>query len=163
MEKLDFDKIKIITTRAPRINEKNNDDKIFVNRSELQKLIDRGEIAYYFDMLGNTYAYSKTALFTNKNTVFEMHYWTIKDLKKICPNLCAIYLKPTDINIAKDKLRQRHLSPDVENARLNEIDEHYNKIMNSNLLEQFDYVLYNNYDKESEDKIINLVKELVEK
>lgn len=159
-EKLNFSKIKIITTRPPRDNELNNEDKIFVNKEELDKMINEGKIAYQFEMLGNLYAYSKEALYTDKNTVFELHYNTIADFKALCPNLCAIYLLPKDIDVAKNKLRERNLKPQVEQARLLEIDEHYNKIMSDkNLLSMFDYVLYNNYDKESEDTVIDLVKE----
>ena len=61
-------------------------------------------------------------------------------------------------------MRERHLDFEVEQARIKEIDEHYNKIMNdSKLMGMFDYVLYNNYDKESENQVINLVRNLVEK
>ena len=49
-----------------------------------------------------------------------------------------------------------------EIERLNEIDEHYNRILtDSNLRNSFDYILYNNYNKESEDEVINLVKNLM--
>ena len=58
MNVLGFDKIKIITTRKPRIGEVNNDDKIFVNEKELNELVKSGKIAYKFDLLGNTYAYN---------------------------------------------------------------------------------------------------------
>lgn len=164
MNVLGFDKIKIITTREPRIGEVNNEDKIFVNEKEMNELVQSGKIAYKFDLLGNTYAYTKDALFSDVNTVFELHYSTIADLKKICPKLKVLYLLPKDINMAKEKLRERHLDLKVEQARIKEIDEHYNKIMNdSELMGMFDYVLYNNYDKESENQVINLVKNLVEK
>lgn len=159
-EKLNFSKIKIVTTRAPRIGELNNEDKIFVTEEQLYKMTKGNKIAYQFELLGVKYAYKKDDLFSNKNTVFEMHYNTIYDLKKICPNLFSIYLLPTDINIAKQKLIERNLNAETEKARLLEIDEHYNKIKtDKNLIRMFDYVLYNNYDKESEEKVINLVKE----
>lgn len=162
VEKLGFEKIKIITTREMRVGEKNNEDKIFVSHEELQTLKDKGEIAYEFEMLGNTYAYSKKELFSNKNTVFELHYETIFDFKKICPHLCVIYLLPKDIEMAKNKTRERHLAPHVEESRLTEIDEHYAKITtDKDLKNMFDYVVYNNYDKESEDEIIELVKNLI--
>ena len=162
VEKLGFEKIKIITTRQMRVGEKNNEDKIFVTPDELQILRDKGEIAYEFDMVGNTYAYSKEELFSDKNTVFELHYDTIFDLKKICPHLCVIYLFPKDIEMAKDMTRKRHLAPNVERDRLIEIDAHYQRIMtDENLRNMFDYVLYNNYDKESEDTVIRLVSKLM--
>lgn len=164
VKKLGFEKIKIITTREPRVGEKNNDDKIFVTFEELQTLRDNGEIAYEFDLLGNTYAYTYRALNSDKNTVFELHYDTIFDFKKVCPHLCAIYIFPNDIEVAKNKTRERHLNPQVEKDRLLEIDEHYKRITtDENLRNMFDYTIYNNYDEKSEDKLINLVSKLIQK
>ena len=48
--------------------------------------------------------------------------------------------------------------------RLLEIDEHYNNVTsNEKFKSQFDYIVYNNYDKESENKILELVKNLIDK
>lgn len=163
VEKLGFEKVKIITTREPREGEKNNEDKIFVSPKELQNLRDSGKIAFEFDLLGNTYAYTYEALHSNKNTVFEFHYDTIFDFKKVCPHLCVIYFFPRDIEIAKDKTRQRHLAPAVEQARLLEIDEHYQRITtDEKLRSQFDYFLYNDYDQASEKAFLDLVTKLLE-
>ena len=164
VERLGFEKIKIITTRKIRDGEKNNEDKIFVTPSELQDLKNSNIIVYDFNMLGNIYAYSKEALFSEKNTVFELHYSTIFDFKKICPDMISIYILPNNIEMAKDQTRKRHLDKEVENKRLLEIEEHY-KAFNTdeNLRKQFDYILYNNYDKESEEQIIKLVKNILNK
>ena len=164
VDQLNFEKIKIITTREIRNGEKNNEDKIFVTPEQLHKLKSSNVIAYDFNMLGNTYAYSKESLFSNKNTVFELHYNTIFDFKKICPNLYSIYILPTDIEMAKEQTRKRHLPSDVEQKRLLEIDEHYKKIISDEYLRnQFNYFFYNNYDKKSEDELLNLVRKLLNK
>ena len=164
VEKLGFEKIKIITTREIRNGEKNNEDKIFVTPSELNNLKESNKIAYDFNMLGNIYAYSKDSLFSNKNTVFELHYSTIFNFRNICPNLTSIYILPQNIEMAKEQTKKRHLKPNVEKNRLLEIDEHYNSFMaDANLRKQFDYIVYNNYDKESENQIINIVKKLLNK
>lgn len=164
VKKLGFEKIKIITTREPRVGEKNGEDKIFVTKEELQALRDNEKIAYEFDMLGNTYAYTYEALNSDKNTVFELHYDTIFDFKRVCPNLCAIYIFPHNIEVAKEKTRERHLAPLVEKDRLLEIDEHYERITtDENLRNMFDYTIYNNYDQASEDEFINLVNDLLQK
>ena len=163
VEKLGFEKVKIITTRAPREGEKNNEDKIFVSPKELQDLRDSGKIAFEFDLCGNTYAYTYEALHSEKNTVFEFHYDTIFDFKKVCPHLCVIYFFPKSIEEAKDKTRQRHLPPNVEKDRLLEIDEHYKRITtDENLRNQFNYFLYNNYDQASEEEFLDLVHKLLE-
>lgn len=162
VKKLGFEKVKIITTREPRVGEKNGEDKIFVTKEELQELRNNGQIAYEFEMLGNIYAYTYEELNSNKNTVFELHYDTIFNFKNVCPHLCAIYIFPTDIEIAKNKTRQRHLAKTVEKDRLLEIDEHYKRITtDEKLRSMFDYIIYNNYDKKSEDELINLVRKLI--
>ena len=164
VEELNFEKIKIITTRQIRTGEKNNEDKIFVTPNEFQKLRNSNIIAYDFKMLDNIYAYSKEALFSKKNTVFELHYNTIFDLKRICPKMIAIYILPTNLEMAKEQTRKRHLNTDIEKSRLLEIDEHYKKILSDETLRnQFDYVVYNNYDKKSENQIIELVKNMLNK
>ncbi len=162
VEKLNFEKVKIVTTREMRVGEKNNDDKVFLSSDELQALKDNGQIAYELDLLGNAYAYTKKELFSNKNTVFELHYDTIFDMKEICPHLRVIYLLPKDIEVTKNKLRQRHLKTEVEMQRLSEIEQHYNRVTtDENLRNMFDYVLYNNYDEESEKNVIDLVRKLM--
>ena len=162
VEKLGFEKVKIITTRKPREGEKNGEDKVFMSKEELQLLRNNGKIAFEFDLVGYTYAYTKEELFSDKNTVFELHYDTIFDFKKVCPHLCVIYFFPRDIEIAKDKTKQRHLEPHVEHDRLLEIDEHYKRITtDKNLRNSFDYFLYNDYNQASEDELIELVSKLM--
>lgn len=161
VEKLGFEKVKIITTRGIRNGEKNNEDKVFISKEELQRLKDDGKIVYDFEMLGNIYAYTKEELFSDKNMVFEVHYDTIYDFKKVCPHMKVLYLFPKDIEIAKEKTRARNLESEVEKKRLLEIDEHYKRITtDENLKNMFDYILYNNYDKESEESIIQFVKKI---
>ena len=95
--------------------------------------------------------------------IFEMHYTTIYDWKKVRPDIRTIYILPNDIEIAKNKTRERNLEPEKEKERIAEIEEHYNRIMNDNeLRSQFDYIVYNNYDEASEKEIINLVRNIMQ-
>jgi len=83
-------------------------------------------------------------------------------MKEICTHLHVIYLLPKDIEVTKNKLRQRHLKTEVEMQRLSEIEQHYNRVTtDENLRNMFDYVLYNNYDEESEKNVIDLVRKLM--
>lgn len=162
VEELGFEKVKIITTRAKREGEKENKDKVFVTEEELQKLKENGKIAYDFELLGNFYAYTKEELFSDKNMVFEVHYDTIYDFKKVCPQMKVLYLFPREIEMAKQQTKKRHLTASVEEKRLLEIDEHYQRIKaDEPLRNMFDYILYNNYDKESEKAIIDFVRKKI--
>lgn len=127
-------------------------------------MIEDGKIAYKFDLLGNTYAYTYEALFSNKNTVFEMHYQCVYDFKKICPDIKTIYLLPENLETAKQKLKDRNLKPEVESQRLQEIDEHYHRYMtDESLRKKFDFVVINKYNEDSKKEIIELVKKELEK
>lgn len=154
-----FKKVHTIRTRPPREGE---NSKYFMTDDELNKMYDEGEIAYKFSVFGGQYGYLKNEIFSKENMIFEMHYTTIYDWKKVRPDIKTIYILPTDINIAKQKTKERNLSKDKEIERLAEIDEHYNRIISDeNLRKQFDYVVYNNYDKKSEERIIELVNQLL--
>ena len=53
--------------------------------------------------------------------------------------------------------------PKLEEARMQDLNEHYEKKVNSmikKLLDMFDYVVYNNYDKESDRQVLDIVREL---
>ena len=157
--KLNFRKVNTIRTRAPR---KGENPKYFMTENELDKMYDEGKIAYKFRVFGGEYGYLKEEIFSNDNMVFEMHYTMIYDWKKIKPDIKTIYIMPTDLEMAKQQARNRNLPKEEENERINEIDEHYNRVTtDENLRNQFDYIFYNNYDEESLQKLLDLVSEIL--
>lgn len=163
-QKLGFKKVHTIRTREKRQGEKNGKTGYFMSEEELEQLKKQGKIAYDFKVFGGTYGYLKEEIFSKDNYVFEMHYTTIGDWKKVRPDIVTIYLLPTDINISIQKIKERNLSKEKEQYRIEEVIEHYNTFMqDKELQKQFDYVIYNNYDKESEDNIIKLVEDILNK
>ena len=160
-KKLNFEKVNTIRTRPVRTGE---NPKYFMTKEQLSQMDKNGQIAYKFEVFGGEYGYLKEEIFSEKNMIFEMHYTTIFDWKKVRPDIKTIYILPSDINIAKDKAKERHLTKEKEIERIKEIEEHYETInSNEELRNQFDYFITNNYDKESEERIINLVKEMIKK
>ena len=68
---------------------------------------------------------------------------------------------PENIEIAKQKLKERNLPKEVEKLRLEEIEEHINNFKhNEDLRNQFDYIFYNDYTEKSIQKIIELLKNI---
>lgn len=162
VENLNFEKVNTIRTREKRVGEENGKAGLFMSKQELKELKLKGKIAYDFEVFGGTYAYLKDEIFSTKNMVFEMHYTTIEDWKRVRPDIKTIYILPKDIEIAKNKTRNRNLSKEKEEERIKEIDEHYNKISNDEKLRNmFDYIVYNNYDTDSEKEILKLVEKLL--
>ena len=162
VEKLGFKKVNTIRTRKIRVGEAQGKSGLFLSTEELDKLDEEGKIAYRFSVFGGEYAYLKEEIFTDENMVFEMHYTTIYDWKKVCPDIKTIYILPSDINLAKEQTKKRNLSPEKEIERLKEIDEHYNRIMtDDSLRSQFDYIVENSYNKTSEEEILSLVEKIM--
>lgn len=156
---LNFKKVNTIRTRAIRNGENPN---FFMSEDELNKMYAEGKIAYKFKVFGGEYGYLKEEIFSKDNIIFEMHYTTIYDWKKVVPDIKSIYIMPTNLEIAKKKTIDRNLPKAKEIERLNEIDEHFNRITkDKHLQNQFDYIVYNNYDEESEQKLIELVRTLI--
>ena len=150
-----FEKVHTIRTRPKRKNEVEGIDGYFMTSEELDNLQMQNKIAYRFGVFGGEYAYLKDEIFSNKNMVFEMHYTTIDDWKKVRPDIKTIYIFPSDIEKAKIQIKNRGLSSIAEISRLNEIIEQYNfMINNKDFQSKFDYIFFNNYDVESENKLI---------
>lgn len=127
----------------------------------LDNLEAKGEIAYRFKVFGGEYAYLTDEVCSKEDYVMEMHYTTIDDWKKVKPDIKTIYIIPTDINIAIQKTKERNLSKEKETERIEEIKEQYNRFINNeNLRNKFDFCIYNNYDKESEEKVIDIIKKI---
>ena len=164
VNELGFHKVNTIRTRPIRIGEKNGIDGIFISDEQLDILKNEDKIIYDFKVFGGRYAYLKDEILSSDNMVFEMHYTMIDDWKKIRPDIKTIYILPKNVEIPKQKAKERNLSKEKEIERINEIEEQYNKFINDkNFQSKFDYFLYNNYDKESEEQLIRLVKTILNK
>lgn len=159
-EKLNLNNQIIYTTRPIRQDEQNGIDKFFVTDEEFNNLKNANKILVTFEYLGYRYGYDATQVKSDENTIIELHYEIIYEFKKEINKVFSIYIIPKDINIAKQNLRDRNLPQEQEKLRLEEIEEQANEFKNNvELQKQFDYILYNNYDEDSINKIIEIVKE----
>jgi len=162
-EELNFEKVRTIRTRKIRKNEVNGKDGIFLTKEELENYKKDGKIVYEYEVFGGSYAYLKEDIFTEKNMAFEMHYTMIDDWKKIRPDIKTIYFFSEDMNMTINQLKKRNMDKDKEIERLNEISEQHRLIKESQEWKnKFDYILYNNYNEESVEEFINVVKEIIE-
>lgn len=162
-KELNFKKVHTIRTRKMRPGEINGKTGFFMTEGELEELKRQDKIIYDFKVFGGIYAYLKEEILSEDNYVFEMHYTMIKDWKRLTPNIKTIYILPTDINSAIEKLKERNLTKEKEEERIEEIKQQYNAFINNkDLQKQFDYIVYNNYDEESKKKIMQLVQKIIQ-
>lgn len=161
-ERLGLNNQIIYTTRPIRIGEKDGVDKFFVTDEEFDRLEKENKIMVTFEFLGYRYGYETKQIKSDKNTIVELHYTIIYNFKKETDKVFSIYIVPKDIEIAKQNLKNRNLEEKQETLRLQEIEEQAKEFeTNKELQKQFDYILYNNYDEDSIEKIIKVVKERV--
>ena len=163
VSELGFKNMIINTTRKIRQGEVNGIDKIFLGEEEFEDLKEDGKIASDFEFLGFKYAYSVEDLNSDENLVTEVHYSTIFDFKKNAKNVFAIYMVPNDIERAKTELKKRNLPKKIESQRLKEIDEHVKSFSSAKELQnQFDYIFINNYNEQSIEKMLEIIKNKLE-
>lgn len=158
-KELGFKNLVIVTTRKKRNGEINGIDKEFVSDKEFDKMVAKNDVTASFKFLGAKYGYRKELLESDDNQVTEVHYSTIYDIKNHTSNIFSVYIKPNNVQRAKEELKNRKLPKEVENARIKEIDEHiieYSK--NKNLREQFDLEFVNDYTDLSKNKLIEIIK-----
>lgn len=159
-KKLKIESQVIMTTRKKRKYEIDGIDKKFVSKKEFEKLRKQKEIVVAFEFLGNYYGYPKEQMEDDKDSIVELHYSTIYQLKKEVKNTFSIYIIPKNIEMAKEELRKRTLPKKVQEERLKEIEEHINNFnSNENLRNQFDYILYNDYTEKPIKEIEKIIKE----
>lgn len=99
-----------------------------------------------------------------EDSVVELHYSTIYQLKHEVKNVFSVYMIPKDVEIAKQKLIERKLPEKIEKERLAEIEEHI-KIFNSDkkLRKQFDYIFYNDYTEKSVNELVKIIRDISKK
>lgn len=99
-----------------------------------------------------------------EDSVVELHYSTIYQLKHEVKNVFSVYMIPKDVEIAKQKLIERKLPEKIEKERLAEIEEHI-KIFNSDkkLRKQFDYIFYNDYTEKSVNELVKIIRDICKK
>jgi guanylate kinase len=160
--RLNFKKLTTIRTREPREGEINGVTGLFMTPAELDELDNKGDIFYRFGVFDGQYAYLRNEVESPENKVFEMHYTQLDDWKRLCNDLVSIYILPKSLDDAKERIYERHLSKDKEEVRLKEIEEQYNAVVkNENMMNKFDYVFTNNYDQDSEDRMIELIQTIM--
>lgn len=101
---------------------------------------------------------------SEKNQVTEVHYDTISEFKKHAKDVFSIYMFPYDFERAKIELQKRELPKEVEEKRIQEMQEQIEEFSkNKELQKQFDYICINDYTKKSKEKLMEIVKSNMKK
>jgi len=117
-----------VTTRAPRPDEKNGSDYVFVSRDEFQKSVEAGEFFEYAEVYGNLYGSSKKvladALATHGIVFAIIDIQGAQTIKKAMPEAFVVFLNPGPIEVVHARMKkirtdisEEQMSKRMETAR----------------------------------------------
>lgn len=156
---VEIERLVITTTRLKRENEIEGIDKNFMDSCEIDKQLKNNMFFVAYELLGERYAFENKYLEKVKNSVTELHYTWIQDFKQKVKNVYSIYIIPKSVEIAKEQLKKRNLPREVYNKRIQEIYEQQEIMRKHNeFTSSFDNIFYNNYDEESNKKMLEIIK-----
>jgi guanylate kinase len=141
-----FSFIVTMTTRARRLNEKDNRDYHFVSKEEFQNLLAKNELLESANVYGNWYGVAKQtvrdALQQGKDVLWKVDVQGAANIKKFAPQAVFIFLMPPSLDELANRLRLRYTeSPETLALRLKTADSEIKQAS------KFDYVVVNHCDQ----------------
>ncbi len=106
-----------VTTRPPRINEKDGVDYFFVTEEEFKRMLEKGELLEWAEVYGHYYGTPRfaveNALRSGKDVLLEIDIQGALKIKEIFPDALLIFIKPPSIEELSKRIAKRG-TEDVE-------------------------------------------------
>ncbi len=155
----DFVLSRSMTTRSPRIDEKDGVDYFFVTRSYFEQLIERDELIEYAEYNGNYYGTPKEPveawLAEGKVVFLEIEVQGASKVRQRCPESVSIFVMPPSIEELERRLLKRQTdSPETIAKRIALAP---GEIARS---DEFDYKVVNDELERATDELYNIVKKI---
>jgi guanylate kinase len=144
--KYPFDYVTTVTTRAKRVNEKNQVDYVFISIDEFQALLKNSGLLEWANVYGNFYGVPKQpvkdALAKGKDIIIKVDVQGAANIKKIIPEAVFIFIAPPSVGELSNRLIGRCTENESDLAlRLKISKDELRQICN------FDYVVINASNK----------------
>lgn len=146
-----------MTTRKPRVNEKDGEDYFFVDEETFDKKIKNGELLEYATFVGNKYGTPKDfvdkLLNEGKNVLLEIEIEGAKQVMAKCPDAITIFMVPPSFEELEKRIRgRRSESEDIIQQRLAKAKREM-KLQND-----YKYVVINDSISRVSDEITNIIE-----
>lgn len=130
------------TTRAPRKNEADGVDYLFVDEQEFLRLRDAGEMLEFAQVFDNFYATSRSQvekhLADDRDVILEIDWQGARQVRESMPECVSVFILPPSVDELERRLRDRRTdSPEVIARRLNDA------LSDMSHWDEFDYVIIN--------------------
>lgn len=146
-----------MTTRAPRDNEKNGVDYLFVDEEYFLSAITNGRMLEYAKYGVNYYGTPKAPvdnwLDEGKTVVLKIDVQGAGNIRKLYPDSVSIFLTPPSLSVLEKRLRDRG-SEDEEDVR-RRLDIACNELAR---IGEYDYVVVNDELLSAVDEIKTIIK-----
>ncbi len=146
-----------MTTRAPRDNEKNGVDYLFVDEEYFLSAITNGRMLEYAKYGVNYYGTPKAPvdnwLDEGKTVVLKIDVQGAGNIRKLYPDSVSIFLTPPSLSVLEKRLRDRG-SEDEEDVR-RRLDIACNELAR---IGEYDYVVVNDELQSAVDEIKTIIK-----
>ena len=152
----DYDLSVSVTTRAPRVGEKEGVHYFYRTQDEFDRMIEDGSFAEYIRIYNNSYGTLKSELQrivdSGKHVLLDIEFEGGLNIKKAFPDAVLIYLLPPSLAELKQRIEGRGSeTPETLAVR-------YGKaVAELAYAEQYDYILVNNDVDECVDRINAIV------
>lgn len=154
-----FKVLKSATTRGKRQGEIEGIDKYFLSKEEFEMQYQSNQFSVVNKVFDNVYAfYKKDIELCNLgiNLITDLHYTYIADLKKKYPNTISIYIYPKNLYRCIEMIKTRCESSEELEKRSLDMKRQLKDIENNSNV--FDIIFTNNYDDESINKILEIIR-----
>lgn len=145
------------TTRRPRGNEVPGDSYVFIERSEFEDRIARGEFLEHAEVFGNYYGTHSSVLdrahHEDKDLVLDIDVQGARQLRERLPQAVSIFILAPSRDILEQRLRSR--SEDSEAVIQRRLREAAEEIENYT---QYDYLLVNHQLDESVETLASIIR-----
>ena len=143
------------TTRPPRATERSGREYHFVDRSDFEQRVARGEFLEWAEVHGHLYGTSQSELERNhaaQGIIFDVDHQGARQIKSRRPEAVAIFILPPSLDVLRARLRGRATETEETLERRFRIARqeiaHYG---------MFDYVLVNDDLSEALDRLAAIV------
>ncbi|HIY72827.1 guanylate kinase [Intestinimonas butyriciproducens] len=144
------------TTRKPRVGEANGVNYNFVDRTEFEGMIARGELLEHAEYVGNYYGTSLKVIQEKLNAgidvLLDIEVQGAAKVRMRCPEAVLIFIIPPSFEELSRRLRGRNTdSEEVIAGRLTQAREEYAQIPN------YDYLVVNDKVSDAAAEIISIL------
>lgn len=147
-----------VTTRTKRPGEENGKDYHFIDRSEFDQMVDKGDLLEHAEVFGNCYgtprSYVEEHLQGGEDVLFDIDWQGTKQLRKTAPDdLVSVFILPPSISELERRLHAR--AQDSAEVVAKRMAKAVSEISH---WEEYDYVIINKDIDEALVKITSILQ-----